>query len=398
MVVLFILTVTAWFGWKALNDAKPDAGGKGGGGRPPSAVIFRPAEKREIVETLTATGTLRATRRAEVAAIESGAIESLSVDEGDAVEAGAVLAKIDARRLEAQLQEASAGLTSAKAELAQREAEQERAVQDEEMMRGLWDQRAVAEREYLDSLREMKVAEARTRAAKEMIEAAAKRLELLEVRQKDLEVRAPFAGRVVVRHTELGEWVSEGAPVVTLVSTGEAEAWLQLPERHASLLRETSPAQVELKFSGVGESISADKLTVIPEIDGGSRRFTLVAHIPDPENRLTPGSSVTATVPLGEAVPRVIVPTDAILTSYAGNYVFVPDRSGEGPPTAKRVDVQLLFERAGEAVLADGALEEGAEVIVEGNERLMPGAPIAPKPWVSKEAPPTAEKETAQAR
>ncbi len=393
LAVLLIIAVTSWFGWKALRDAKPGQGANGGGARPPSPVVTRPAEEREVVERLSVTGTLRAVRRAEVAARESAAVDALLVDEGDMVKAGAVLAKLDPRRLEAQIQEASADLTSARADLAQREAEQERAVRDEEMMRGLWEQRAVAEREYLDSVREMKVAEARANAAREMIEASQKRMDLLEVRKTDLEVLAPFEGRVVARHTELGEWLSEGAPVVTLVSTGEMEAWLQLPERKARLLRQTAPGSVELQVTGLDETIGADKLTVIPEVDGRSRRFTVVAHVPDPENLLTAGSSVTANVPLGDPARRIVVPSDAILTGYSGAYVFVPDASGDGPPVAKRVDVELLFERSGEAILAEGALEAGQAVIIEGNERLQPASPIAPQPW---EAP--KEETSAEAR
>lgn len=382
IAVITLLVVMAWFGWKALRDAKPGGeAGRGGGGRPPSAVVVRPAASKEIVETLSVTGTLRAVRRAEVAARESSAVDELLVDESDTVESGAVLARLDPRRLKAQIQEASAALTSARADLAQRDAEKQRAVQDEEMMRGLWEQRAVAEREYLDSLRGMKVAEARANAASEMIEAAQQRLDLFELRKDDLEVRAPFNGRVLALHTEIGEWLAEGDPVVTLVSTGEAEAWLELPERHAQLLRETSPTNVRIEVTGVAESIQADKFRVIPEVDGRSRRFTVVAHLPDPENRLTAGSSVTARVPLGEPARRVVVPSDAILTGYAGPYVFVPDSSGEGPPIAKRVDVVVLFERGGEAILGDCNLQQGDEVIVEGNERLMPNTPVAPRPW-----------------
>lgn len=382
LVVTVLLVVMAWFGWKALRDAKPEGeSGRGGGGRPPSPVVVRPAESKEIVETLSVTGTLRAVRRAEVAARESSAVDELLVDEGDTVKSDAVLARLDPRRLQAQIQEASAALTSARADLSQREAERQRALQDEKMMRGLWEQRAVAEREYLDSVRELKVAEARADAASEMIEAAQQRLDLFELRKDDLEVRAPFDGRVLTLHTEMGEWLSEGAPVVTLVSSGEAEAWLELPERHARLLRETSPTSVEIEVTGSVDSIQADRFTVIPEVDGRSRSFTVVAHLPDPENRLTAGSSVTARVPLGAPARRVVVSSDAILTGYAGPYVFVPESSGEGPPVAKRVDVVVLFERGGEAILEDGGLKPGDEVIVEGNERLMPNAPVAPQAW-----------------
>jgi RND family efflux transporter MFP subunit len=393
IAVLLLLAVTAWFGWKALRDTKPEAmQGGPGGARPPRTVIVRPAEAREMVQFLPVTGTLRAVRRAEVAARESAAVEAIAVDEGDLVEAGAIIARLDTRRLDALSQEATAALTAARAELTQREAEHQRAIEDEAMMRGLWDQRAIAEREYLDAVRELKVAAARENAARESIQAASKRFDLLEVRRADLEIKAPFDGRVVARHTELGEWLQEGDPVVTLLSTGEVEAWLQLPERHVALLRATSPEGVNLTFPGINEPIRADKLSLVPDVEGRSRSFQLIAHIPDPENKLTPGSSVEASVPLGTPERRLVISADAVLLSYAGTYVFVPETSVEGPPMAKRVPVEVLFERNGEAVLAPGALQEGDQVIVEGNERLFPNTPLDPKPWseTRKNGPSTA--------
>ena len=380
--ILIVLGITAWFGWKALRDTKVAPGGvPAGGGRPPSTVIVLPAEELEIVEFLPVTGTLRAVRRAEVAARESAVVDALEVDEGELVEAGTVMVRLDPRRLVAQLAEATATLTAVNAELTQREAEHQRAIEDEAMMRGLWAERAVAEREYLDSVRELKVAAARENAARESIEAASKRLDLLGVRRVDLDVTAPFAGRVVALHTELGEWLKEGDPVVTLVSTGEAEAWLQLPERHAAALRRTSPEVVELRVPGRPGTIRADKLSLVPDVEGRSRSFKLIAHIPDPERTLSPGSSVHASVPIGKPEKRLVVSSDAVLKNYAGTHVFVPDRSGSGPPVAKSVPVEVLFERDGQAVLAAGALKPGDEVIIEGNERLFPGTPLNPQPW-----------------
>lgn len=395
--ILAILALTGWFGWKALRDSKPTTGpAAAAGGRPPSTVIVRPAVSKAIVESLTVTGTLRAVRRADVAARESAAVQSIEVDEGDLAQKGDTLAILDGRRLEAQLAELTASLTAAHAELTQREAEHERSVQDEEMMRGLWEERAVAEREYLDSLREMKVAAARENAARESIEAASKRLDLLGVRRDDLSIKAPFTGRVVSLHTELGEWLNEGDPVITLLSTGEVEAWLQLPERNAAVLRETSPESVELRLPGRAETIQADRLVVIPDVEGRSRRFNLVAHISDPDNTLTPGSSVEASVPLGLPTERIVISADAIMKSYAGTYVFIPDSSGEGPPLAKQVPVEVLFERDGESILAPGLLKAGDPVIVEGNERLFPNTPLDPKPWAETRATP--EEEVAESR
>lgn len=383
--VILLLAVLLWVGWKTLFDAKPEEQGAGGRGFPTATVLTKPLEERAVVEIITVTGSLRARQRAEVAARESAALATLDVDEGDLVEKGDVLATLDGRRLTAQHLEAEAALVAAQAELKQRQAEHERARKHEEMISGLLQDEAVSEREHLDSVRELKVAAAREDAAVKAIEAAEKRRDLLEVRKSDLTVPAPFAGRVVVRHTEVGEWLREGDPVVTLVSTGSLEAWLQVPERQAPVLQRKLPSAVDLRLPGVSEAISASDLALVPEVTGRSRRFLLVARVDDAEGILTPGTSVRAEVPLGEPVKRFVAPGDAILRSYAGTHIVVPVPAEGGPTLAKRVPINVLFERNGETVFTADGLKPGDPIIVEGNERLPPNAPIISPPMESVE-------------
>ncbi len=375
--IALVLGTGTYFSIDSLREAEPLASPAASGAPPPSTVIVRPVEERETVEMVAVTGTLRAVRRAEIASLEASALAQLHVLEGDEVTKGEVIATLDGRRLDAMTEEAQATLTVAEAQLEQRVAERARAERDLAMMEDLWKERAVAEREVLDSRRGLKVAVAMEDAAADGVSAARKRIELFEVRKADLEVRAPFDGRVVQRHAEIGEWLAEGSPVVTLVSTGEAEAWLRVPERHAVRLEGTDPRSVVLRIPGRDDSLTANNLRVVHDVDGRSRLFTAIVHISDPGRTLVPGVSVEAILPLGRPDKRLAVPTDAILKGYAGSYVYVPD--GESP-VAKRVDVEVMYERDGHTIF-EGDLEPGQHVIVEGNERLMPGAPVEPHLW-----------------
>ncbi len=246
--------------WKALRDAKPEDDRR----RPrrPAAEHRgrRAREKKEVVETLSVTGTLARMRRAEVAAREAAAVDALMVDEGDLVESGRRADTLDARRLEAQFQEARGRLTASRAELAQREAENERAVRDEEMMSDLWDQ----QRRRRTRVPRQRPREKGRRGPGERragtIEACRKRLDLLEVRETDLEVTrtlrrprggAPHRTRRMAR---------AGDPVVTLVSTGEVEAWLQLPERHAACCKPHLRCASNCDVPGSAEPIHADRV------------------------------------------------------------------------------------------------------------------------------------------
>ena len=76
------------------------------------------------------------------------------------------------------------------------------------MKEKLFTQKAISESEVLDARSASNVDNSVYKAAEDSLKAAISRLELLSVRLDDLEVRAPFDGRVVERHSDLGEWVA----------------------------------------------------------------------------------------------------------------------------------------------------------------------------------------------
>jgi len=94
----------------------------------------------------------------------------------------------------------------------------------------------------------------------------------------------------------------------------------------------------------------------------------------DRDGVLAPGLALTAYVPAGAVAPRLVVPKDAILRGDAGPYVFAV-RGGMAMP----VNVRVAFPIGDRVALEAGAaLEPGVQVVVEGNERLMPMSPVAP--------------------
>jgi predicted deacylase len=74
---------------------------------------------------------------------------------------------------------------------------------------------------------------------------------LLQVRLDDTTIAAPFDGYVIERHVEPGEWVRPGDPIITLVSAGIIEAWIEVPERFAGdIAQATTPITVEVGHNG----------------------------------------------------------------------------------------------------------------------------------------------------
>jgi RND family efflux transporter MFP subunit len=222
------------------------------------------------------------------------------------------------------------------------------------------------------------VASARLAAASSFVAALSGRLALLRVRLEDTFVRAPFAGRVTVRHAEPGEWVQAGDPIVTLISI-PVEAWLEVPERHLAAMRRLDGG-FELELTAAGARATAARPRVVPQVHERARTFHLVGDLPNEDGALLPGMSISAWLPVSAPAEHLVVPRDSIVRRPGMISLFVV-RDGEQGPFADQVPVQIRFETPdGIAVDAGPALRAGDRVIVEGNERILPRAPVAVLP------------------
>jgi RND family efflux transporter MFP subunit len=345
--------------------------------QPPAPVRVAAVERAMTAERRQVTGNLRAASRAEVAAIEPGRITAVEVREADVVEAGQVLARIDDRLLQQDLVGARAELATAEAELEIRRTEV--AAADEDL--AAYEQAAQNVAGSVSALtlraarRDAVVARARVLVAERALARLASRIERFAIRLEDTQIRAPFAGRVVAVGVEPGEWADPGSVVCTLVSKGEIEAWIEVPEQfdYAAL---AAHADLSVKVETLGVVIDATASRVIPDVDPRSRRFVLIAVLPDGDHPLAPGMSVTAALPTGEQAELVRMPSDALLSDGGGHFVYrVLERPQQGAVAAP-VSVRLRFSDGKSIWVESDELESGDRVVVEGNERLRPMAPV----------------------
>jgi RND family efflux transporter MFP subunit len=257
----------------------------------------------------------------------------------------------------------------------QRKAELHRAQKDFDRAKTLLKTSAFSEQQYDQAREQVTVAQARLLSAERRLTEIDSIIERLKVRLEDTTIEAPFDGRVVERHAEVGEWIHAGNGIVTLVSSGMIEAWLEVPERFSSAVREIeSPLKIEIP--SIRDSRMALKTKFVPQIHPRSRTFQYVAELDNSDGALSPGLSILAWVPVGRETRRVTVPKNAVIRAGASAYVYkvVPD--GKGGSTADKIAVQIDFENLGRVALMDRNLNEGDRVVVEGNERLIPGSPI----------------------
>lgn len=382
VIVAGVLTA----GIVSVAPAQDDEPGGHGGGRPATSVRAVRVDLEEIQERRRVTGELRAVRRSRVATREPGLVSELPVEEGTRVKAGAVLAVLDSRRLAIELLQLEAQVKVASATVAATEAQLALEESDLDALRSLSAAKATNPKELADAASQVRVASARLEGARREVEVTRALADLLGVRLEDTTIRAPIDGVVVSTSTERGEWVAEGDPIVEIVSSGQYDAWLDVPQRYAPrVIGRREPVQVMI--DATEQRIEPRIPVIVPQVDPTARTFGVYVRIDDTETVLAPGMSVTGWIPTGERGSYLTVPRDALLRNQAGFFVYVGRGGPGGPQMATPVQVKIAFETETRVAVRPGALRVGDVVVVEGNERLFPMMPIAPRLEKEPETP-----------
>ena len=181
------------------------------------------------------------------------------------------------------------------------------------------------------------------------------------------QIRAPFAGRVVARLANPGEYAATGKEIVRLVDIQSLEVSAQAPIELAQFLREGMPLVASIE----NKPVTAPVRAIVPVGDQLSR--TVEIRLVLSSGSALVGDSAKVMIP--GAAPRnvVAVPRDALLLREDATYLFKLDRKN----TAVRIAVET-GSVDGDLVEVRGPLAPGQRVIVRGAEHLEAGQKVRP--------------------
>jgi membrane fusion protein (multidrug efflux system) len=312
-----------------------------GGGMAVHVVGFRAVEQ-PVEERVAVVGTLAANEAVEIKSELDGVIEEVGFEEGAAVDAGRVLFRIDRIKLEASLAEAEANLKLAEVTLGRYAA--------------LAESRAVSRQE---------VDQARTG-----FQARLAAVELMRAQLEDATITAPFDGVVGSRLVSIGQYVTKGQQLTSLVDTDPMKAQFDVPERYVSHL---GPDQhIQIAVAAYPEEIFTGKVYFVdPQIDEATRTVLVKALVPNRDGRLRSGMFANLTLILQVREHALVIPETALMVQGQTTTVFVVDETGSVQPRPVKTGVRL----AGMIEMLEG-LRAGETVVVEGVQKLGPGASV----------------------
>jgi multidrug efflux system membrane fusion protein len=347
---------------------------------PPPAVAAPPAaapvsvavvERRETTLWSEFSGRVEAVGRVEIRPRVAGAIVAVHFREGALVHKGDPLFTVDPAPYAAEVQRAEAQLATAQAQLVLAAKEQARAQQ-------LVTTSAIPQRDLDQRVSSYAAAEAGIRSAEAQLAIARLNLGWTEV-------RAPIDGRIGRVEVTPGNLVPAGptAPVLTtLVSVdpvyasfeadeqtvGRALAGLSagegvdaIPVALGTLASNGTPVQGRLQF-------------VDNVVDARSGTVRVRAVFSNPGGALIPGQFARMRLGQPKPEPVIAITERAIGTDQDRRYVMVVDADNKA---ASRT-VQLGGVVEGLRIVTAG-LKGGERIVVNGLQRIRPGAAVAPK-------------------
>lgn len=276
--------------------------------RPP----VEPAAKLTLVtatdaptpEILTLTGKIVADQRAEITADTQGKVIAVMVERGEHVKRGQPVVQLDVRSAALSTAEAAAHLEAARTEQQLADVECGRT-------RTLFDKGAIS-RSELDRQT------AQCASASQQVSAARARTQMLAKSVSDGIVRAPFDGIVSERDVTVGDWVSPGRPLFTLVDSDPLKLELSVPE--ASVPAIALGQDVAVATVSRPGTVHATITRLAAEI--GRTRSLIVEATVESTPHLVPGMFVQAQVITGH-VNRPVLPASAVIRRGKTWHAFV---------------------------------------------------------------------------
>jgi HlyD family secretion protein len=279
--------------------------------------LTEPAERRTIVVTVTATGTVEPTNKVEVSSELSGTVRSVEVDYNDRVTKGQVLAHLDTDKLEATVEHARAQVTAAQARVDQAQATLDEANESYDRTVAL-EHRGTTTREALQA-----ATAARQRAVASLgIATADARVAAADLAMSEADlgkacICSPVDGVVLDRNVEAGQIVASSlqAPVLFTLAEDLRNMELRVDVDEADIGKVnagdnasfTVEAYQDRTFPAVISSVR-----YAPETIDGVVTYKAVLSIDNSDLLLRPGMTAVADITVDTVPSALTIPNAAL--------------------------------------------------------------------------------------
>ena len=341
------------------------------GAAPPAAVTVLKLHAAPVVLSDELPGRVAAFRTADIRPQVGGIVLRRQFEQGADVQAGQKLFQLNPAPFQADVDSAAAALQHAVATA-------KRASSQADRLKPLVEADAISRQAYDDAVAQREQAVATVAQARASL--ARRRLDLAFA-----SIEAPIAGRIGSELVTEGALVglADATPMARIQQIDKVYVDVRQPASALAALQASGPAGVDrlpvtiLGADGRPHSLAGRILFSGISVDAGTGDATIRVLVDNPQRQLLPGMFVRARIARAVQADGVLVPQQAVLRASDGQaQAWVLD--GAHKASLKPISVGDVVNHQ---YVVSGGLKAGDTVVVEGQERLQPGATAAPQPW-----------------
>ena len=361
-----LLIAAALCGLAACSKPAPEEGAA-----PPAAVTVLKLQAAPVVLSDELPGRVAAFRTADIRPQVGGIVLRRQFEQGADVKAGQKLFQLNPAPFQAEVDSAAAALQHAVATA-------KRAGSQADRLKPLVEADAISRQAYDDAVAQREQAAATVAQARAAL--ARRRLDLAFA-----SIEAPIAGRIGSELVTEGALVglADATPMARIQQIDKVYVDVRQPASALAALQASGPAGVDrlpvtiLGADGRPHSLAGRILFSGISVDAGTGDATIRVLVDNPQRQLLPGMFVRARIARAVQADGVLVPQQAVLRASDGQaQAWVLD--GAHKASLKPISVGDVVNHQ---YVVSGGLKAGDTVVVEGQERLQPGATAAPQPW-----------------
>jgi HlyD family secretion protein len=363
------------------------------------------AVRREVVQSVVATGRIESPFRVEIGSQVVGTVTRVPVAQGGSVAAGQTLIELDAAEAQAVVRQAQAAVIQAEGRLRQlRELQLPVAAQalrqaqanlanarsQFERNRKLFESGFIGQSVLDDAQRNLEVAQTQVDTARKQVDTArpqgsdyALARAALEQAQAGLQaararlaytrVVAPVTGTLIARNVEHGDVVQPGKALMVLAPAGETQIVMQLDERNLGLVRLGQPALASAD-AYPARRFAAEVAYVNPGVDAQRGTVEVKLRVREPPEYLRQDMTVSVDIEVARSPGALALPAEAVRDATgAAPWVL----RVEGSRAARR-GVELGLRGTGWVEIRSGL--SAGDRVVPAAAPIRPGQRLRPVP------------------
>ena len=338
--------ILAWIAYQAQENIKS---------KPVIYVEVTSPTQKEMMEIISATGTIMAEKQTTLASKIPGKIKSILIQEGQEVAADQKLIQLESKELELQTEIAESAHRSAASAIDEENYKRHKALYEE----------GVITKSEFDKI------ESEYKAAKADKERLEKTVKLQEEQKTSSEITAPFPALTAQILVHEGEVIAAGQPLAMLVSMDTVNVEVPIASQNIEKIQKGLQAHVTVDsssepFQGTLENIS-------PVADPVSRTFNTKIKIENKNRILKPGMFAKVSIIIQRRPQAITLPKTVLVKKE--------DLPGKWIYTLKNKKAHLQQIQTGleskDDIEVTSSLDPLEMVVTAGQSELYEGAPVS---------------------